>query len=244
MYSRKGSPPDCVIKLCDNWIFKALLWINPFSTGILWKIGITKKAKHPTLNASISKSKTNSERKLTFSESLFNFLQNSVVFCTFYPRGYPAGGSARYNPWCRCQRLAVLKELMMRQEKFWISFFCLFLLDMSSNFRKTAIFHFWAKVMLLLNPFSTGILWKIDIIKKAKHPILNASISKSKTKSEWKLKFSESLFNFLQNSVVFCTFYPRGYPAEGSARYNPWCRCQWLAVLKELRIHSSPSILL
>ena len=28
--------------------------INPFSTGILWKLGITKKAKHPTLNASIS----------------------------------------------------------------------------------------------------------------------------------------------------------------------------------------------
>ena len=35
--------------------------INPFSTRILWKIGITKKAKHLTLNASISKTKTNSE---------------------------------------------------------------------------------------------------------------------------------------------------------------------------------------
>ena len=35
--------------------------INPFSTGILWKIGITKKSKHPTLDASISKTKTNSE---------------------------------------------------------------------------------------------------------------------------------------------------------------------------------------
>ena len=43
----KESYPNCIV--------------NPFSTGILWKIGITKKAKHPTLNASISKTKTNSE---------------------------------------------------------------------------------------------------------------------------------------------------------------------------------------
>ena len=36
-------------------------WFNPFSTGILWKIGITEKTKHPNLNASILKTKTISQ---------------------------------------------------------------------------------------------------------------------------------------------------------------------------------------
>ena len=83
--------------------------LNPFSPGILWKIGIKKKA---FLNGCISKARPNSESKLTFSESSFNFLQNSVVFCTLYPRGYTAGGFSPYNSRCLCQLLAGLKELM------------------------------------------------------------------------------------------------------------------------------------
>ena len=47
--------------------------------------------------------------KLTFSESSFNFLQNRVVFCTLYPRGYTGEGSAPYNPRSRCQRLVRLR---------------------------------------------------------------------------------------------------------------------------------------
>ena len=71
---------------------------NPFSRGILWKIGILKKNKKATLNGCISKARANSESKLIFSESPLNFLQNSVVFSMPYTRGYTTGGFARYNP--------------------------------------------------------------------------------------------------------------------------------------------------
>ena len=47
---------------------------------------------------------------------------------------------------------------------------------MSCNFRKTPVFHFWANVMLLVNPFSAGFLSKIGLKKKAKHPTLNGYI--------------------------------------------------------------------
>ena len=56
--------------------------LKPFSTGILWKIGILNKTKNATINGCISKASANSESKLPFSESSFNFLQNRVVFCT------------------------------------------------------------------------------------------------------------------------------------------------------------------
>ena len=61
---------------------------------------------------------------------------------------------------------------------------------MSINFRKTTFFHFLAKAMLLLNPLSTEYFEKIDIKKKAKNPTLNGYISKTRTNSESKLKFS------------------------------------------------------
>ena len=78
---------------------------------------------------------------------------------------------------------------MISQKSFLFAIFCLFLLEMSRNFRQTAIFHFWAKAMLLLNPFSAGIFWKTDIKKT-----LNSYMSKTRTNSESKLKFSESSF--------------------------------------------------
>ena len=56
------------------------------------------KKKHATLNGCISKSRANSDSKLTFSESSFHFLQNKIVFCTLYPRGYTAGGSVPLKP--------------------------------------------------------------------------------------------------------------------------------------------------
>ena len=49
-----------------------------------------KKQKNATLNSLISKARANSESKLIFSESPFNFLKNRVVFCTLYPPGYSA----------------------------------------------------------------------------------------------------------------------------------------------------------
>ena len=84
------------------------------------KLALKKTTKNATLNGCISKARANSESKLTFSESSLNFLQNRVVFCTLYPHEYTAGGSASYNPWCRCQRLAGLKELKEYRCKFKI----------------------------------------------------------------------------------------------------------------------------
>ena len=105
---------------------------------------------------------------------------------------------------------------------------------MRRNFRKTAFFHFWTKAMLWLNPFSPGIHWKIDIKQKTKNATSNGCISKARANSELKLRFSERPFNLLQKRGFFCTLYPRGYTAGGSTPYNPQCRCQWLAGLKEL----------
>ena len=88
--------------------------LNPFSPGILWKIGIKKKkTKNATWSGCISKARANSKSKLTFLESSFNFLQKRLVFCMLYLRGYTAGGSALYNPRCCSQRLAGLKELRL-----------------------------------------------------------------------------------------------------------------------------------
>ena len=95
-------------------------------------------------------------------------------------------------------------------KKFEFATFCLLLLKISRTFQKNAIFHLWVKAMPLLKPFGPKILWKIDVNKKTKSRILNDHISKTRTNSEWKLKFSESSFNLLQNSVYFCSLYPVG----------------------------------
>ena len=42
----------------------------------------------------MSKARVNLASKVTFSEILFNFLQNRALFCTLYPRGYKAGDFA------------------------------------------------------------------------------------------------------------------------------------------------------
>ena len=57
-----------------------------------------KKKKNATLNGCVSNARANSESKLTFSESSFSFLQNKIVFCTFYLRGYTTGGLCPLQP--------------------------------------------------------------------------------------------------------------------------------------------------
>ena len=57
----------------------------------------------------------NLESKQTFSESSFNFLQNSVVFCTLYSGGYTLRSSTPYNPRCNYHQLAEMRELTMSQ---------------------------------------------------------------------------------------------------------------------------------
>ena len=52
-----------------------------------------------------------------------------------------------------------------------------------------------------------------------KNPALNGHISKNRTNSESKPKFSESSFNFLQSSVNFFAFYLHGYTTEGTGLY-------------------------
>ena len=51
--------------------------LNPFFEELA-----LKKSKDPILNYYISKTRTNSESKLNFSESQFNFLQSRVAFFT------------------------------------------------------------------------------------------------------------------------------------------------------------------
>ena len=65
----------------------------------------TTTTKSPTLNDYISKKGS----FLKFSESSFNFLQTSFVFCMLYT----AGDSAPY-PRCRCPRLSALIELVCK----------------------------------------------------------------------------------------------------------------------------------
>ena len=97
---------------------------------------------------------------------------------------------------------------------------------MSRIFWKFSFFYFWKEAILLLNPFSTGILWKFRIKKKKKNATLNSLISKARANSESKLTFSESSFNFLKNIIAFCMLYPPGYspvllpPARWAQRVN------------------------
>ena len=79
--------------------------------------------------------------------------------------------------------------------------FCQFHLKMRRNFLKTVFFDFWTKAMLLLNPFSTRILWKICILKKTKIVTLNGCISKPRPNSELKLIFAKISLSFLHSKL-------------------------------------------
>ena len=91
------------------------------------------KKQNGTSNGCISKPGAISVLKLTFSESSFNYLQNSVVFCTLYPGGYTLRSSTPYNTRCNYHQLAEMRELTMSQKKFWICSFLYFI----SKWRKT-----------------------------------------------------------------------------------------------------------
>ena len=149
-----------------------------------------------------SKVRANSEMKITFLKIPFNFIQNSVVFCMLYPRGYTAEGSTTYNPWSCCQVLVRLKELMVSQENFWICSFCLFYLEMRRNFRKNGFFTFAPKQCFYLNHSTREYVEKLSF-KQPKRAILNGCISKARTNSEIRLAFSESSFNFLESRLFY-----------------------------------------
>ena len=75
--------------------------------------------------------------------------------------------------------------------------------------------------MLLLNPFTSGILGKIANKKQTRKPTSNGYISKTMLILESELKLSESSFQFLQKSLGFCTLYPRGYTEGGPTPTTP-----------------------
>ena len=50
MYSRKRSPQECVIKLRDNRIIKALLWIKNSFKSIDFDLAIISLPTHPPLH--------------------------------------------------------------------------------------------------------------------------------------------------------------------------------------------------
>ena len=75
---------------------KATSLLKAFSPAMFCKINIIIKKK--TLYGYISKTKTNLESKLRFSESSFSFLQNGVFFCALYPRRYSNRGLCHLQP--------------------------------------------------------------------------------------------------------------------------------------------------
>ena len=75
--------------------------------------------------------------------------------------------------------------------------------------------------MLLLKPFTSGILGKIANKKQTRKPTSNGYISKTMLILESELKLSESSFQFLQKSLGFCTLYPRGYTEGGPTPTTP-----------------------
>lgn len=110
------------------------------------KLALKKKNPRKLLGH-VSKSRANLESRLTFSESLFNFLQSSITYCVLYSHGYIAENSVSCNPWLCCQQLAGLKRLMISQKRLWIcSFFCIFL-KRSWHIQQITILHVIAKAI-------------------------------------------------------------------------------------------------
>ena len=93
-----------------NAIIQYVLSPNPFS--------LEKLTFREILNGHISKTSTNSELKLKFSEGSFSV----VIFCALYARGYTEWCSVSYNSRRRCQWFTGLKGSITSQEKFWICF--------------------------------------------------------------------------------------------------------------------------
>ena len=136
-------------------------------------------------------------------------------------------GSAPYNPWGRCQRLSGLRVIDEPVRVLNLLFFAYFIWKWEKTFEKLHFFTFGSS-----QEYFEKLAFKKKQNKKCHFKRL---ISKARTNSESKVTFSESSFNFLQESVVFSTLYPRGYRARGFAPYHPWCRCERLTGLKELK---------
>ena len=108
------------------------------------------------------------------------YFEKLFVFCTLYPRGYTAGGSAPYNFWCRCQKLASLKELMMSQKKFWTCFFSSISFGDEQQLSKNCNFSLLGKQCFYLTRSAPEYFEKLAL-KKGKHPTSNTSFSKTRT---------------------------------------------------------------
>lgn len=130
-----------------------------------WKIDIKKT--HKTQIGHVSNNKTNSESKLRFSKNSFKFIKIQLMW-VHNRRIHLIQPSAPLPATRRAQRV---------NDEPWSCSFCLFLLEVNSNYNETAIFYFWIKAIPVVNPSSLGILSKIDIKKLPKKPTLNSHIS-------------------------------------------------------------------
>ena len=83
---------------------------------------------------------------------------------------------------------------------------------------------------------NSALKWFEKLILKKSDSTLNGNISKTRRNLESRLRFSKSSFNFVENIVIFCAFYPRGYTAAVFSPYNPRIHCQWLAGRKGLKV--------
>ena len=93
------SKSDQILRKPRIWSHLLKKSLNESAPEYFEKLTFKKIPKDPTLNGKISRSRTNSESKLKYSESSLNFLQKKrFFFCKLYPLRYTAGGSAPYNP--------------------------------------------------------------------------------------------------------------------------------------------------
>ena len=127
-----------------------------------------EKSKNATWNCHTSRSRTNIESKLIFSEGSLNFLESSISFISTLATWVHNTG------FCLLQHLAARPEACkakrvnnVPKKKLYLLFSCIYLkneLKLPINFNFSAL----VKSNVLLNPFSPVTLWKSDIWKKNK----------------------------------------------------------------------------
>ena len=118
------------------------------------------------------------------------------------------GGSALYNPWCRCQPARRAQRVNDEPVKVLnLLFFVYFIWKWGETLEKLHFFTFGPKQCFYLTHSVREYFEKLALKK-------NDGANNIQT-------FSESPFNFLQNRVVFCTLHPRGYTAGGLRTLQP-----------------------
>ena len=134
----------------------------------------------------ISNTRNNSKQNSNFLKAHNQFPLKQHCFLCNLPTWIYVSGPVWLPVTSRAQRV---------NNEPWSCSFCLFLLEINSNYNQTAIFYLWLKEMPAVNPSNLGILSKIDIKKLPKKTQLKTVISQT-----W---WARKKFKF----VLFCLFH-------------------------------------